>query len=31
MEVMEEWQKDGRYDWLKAKAKRLQDEADSVT
>jgi hypothetical protein len=29
--VMSQWQADGRYPWLEAKAKRLQAEADSVT
>ena len=29
-EVMTLWQTDGRYEWLNAKAKRLQVEADAV-
>ena len=29
-EVMALWQGDGRYEWLKAKAERLQGEANAV-
>ena len=29
-QIMDVWQGDGRYEWLKAKAERLQTEADAV-
>ena len=29
-QIMDVWQTDGRYEWLKAKAERLQAEADAV-
>jgi len=29
-QVMDTWQGDGRYEWLKAKAARLQTEANAV-